>query len=75
MKRLKKTKKNLISCMDAKVLAVARDAEAQQRAFDIDEQADALEGIVQGLEDVKKGRVVPARKALEAFRRTRTIPR
>jgi uncharacterized protein (DUF433 family) len=37
--------------------------------------ADALEGIRQGREDLKNGRVSPARKALETFRRKRAIPR
>lgn len=37
--------------------------------------ADELEGIRQGREDMKNGRVSPARKALEAFRRKRAIPR
>jgi uncharacterized protein (DUF433 family) len=37
--------------------------------------ADELEGIRQGREDLKNGRVSPARKAREAFRRKRAIPR
>jgi len=37
--------------------------------------ADELEGIRQGREDMKNGRVSPARKALGAFRRKRAIPR
>jgi hypothetical protein len=38
-----------------------QDAEAYQRLLDIAAQADASEGVRQGLEDVKKGRVRPAR--------------
>jgi hypothetical protein len=51
-----------------------QDAEAYQRLLDIAAQADALEGIRQGLEDVKKGRMRPARQALEQFRQNRGIP-
>jgi hypothetical protein len=52
-----------------------QDAEAYQLLLDFAAQADAREGIRQGMEDLKKGRVRPARKALEMFRRTRGIPR
>jgi hypothetical protein len=45
------------------------------RLLDTAEQADAREGIRQGREDVKNGRVHPARKALETFRRRHAIPR
>lgn len=36
--------------------AAIQDAEAHQRLLDIAAQADAREGIRQGLEDVRKGR-------------------
>jgi predicted transcriptional regulator len=52
-----------------------QDAEAYQLLLDIVAQTDAREGIRQGMEDIKKGRVRPARKVLEMFRRTRAIPR
>ena len=38
-------------------------------------QSDAAEGIRQGREDVTNGRVHPAREVLEAFRRSRGIPK
>ncbi len=42
----------------------------------INGKAEAVvEGIRQGLEDIKKGRVRPAREALEMFRRNHAIPR
>jgi hypothetical protein len=46
-----------------------------QRLLDIAAQADAREGIRQGREDLKKGRLRPARKALEMFRRHPATPR
>jgi prevent-host-death family protein len=74
MKHLKKTKRPLILTINGKAEAVVQDAEAYQRLLDIAAQADATEGIRQGLEDVRKGRVRPAREALEKFRRSRAIP-
>src|SRR5229473_3772588 len=75
MKRLKKTKRPLILTVNGKAEAVVQDAEAYQRLLDIAAQADAVEGIRQGLEDLKKGRVRPAREALEMFRRIHEIRR
>ena len=75
MKHLKKTKKPLVLTINGKAEAVVQDAEAYQRLLDIAAQADALEGIRQGIEDTKKGRVRPARQALEMFRRNHAIPR
>jgi prevent-host-death family protein len=75
MKHLKKTKRPLILTVNGKAEAVVQDAEAYQRLLDIAAQADVSEGIRQGLEDVRKGRVRPARRVLEMFRRTRAIPR
>ena len=75
MKRLKKTKRPLILTVNGKAEAVVQDAQAYQRLLDIAAQADAVEGIRQGLEDVKKGRVRPAREALEMFLRIHEIPR
>jgi PHD/YefM family antitoxin component YafN of YafNO toxin-antitoxin module len=75
MKQLKKTKKPFVLTINRKAEAVVQDAEAYQRLLDIAAQANEKEGIRQGLEDVKKGRVRPARKALEMFRRSHAIPR
>jgi len=75
MKHLKKTKKPLVLTINGKAEAVVQDAEAYQRLLDIAAQVDASEGIWQGMEDVKKGRVRPAREALEMFRRLHAIPR
>ena len=75
MKHLKKTKRPLILTINGKAEAVVQDAEAYQRLLDIAAQADASEGIRQGLEDVRKGRVRPAREALAKFRRSLAIPR
>ena len=75
MKHLKKTKKPLVLTINGRAEAVVQDAEAYQRLLDIAAQVDAREGIRQGLDDVKRGRVRPAREALEAIRRKHAIPR
>jgi PHD/YefM family antitoxin component YafN of YafNO toxin-antitoxin module len=75
MKYLKKTKKPLVLTINGKAEAVVQDAEGYQQLLDIAARADVSEGIRQGIEDVKKGRVRPAREALEMFRRIHGIPR
>ena len=75
LKHLKKTKKPLVLTINGKAEAVVQDAKAYQRLLDIAAQADASEGMRQGLEDVKKGRMRPAREVLDMFRRIRAIPR
>jgi prevent-host-death family protein len=75
MTHLKKTKKPMVLTVNGKAEAVVQDAEAYQRLLDIAAQADALEGVRQGKEDLRKGRMRPARQALEMFRRDRGIPR
>jgi prevent-host-death family protein len=75
IKHLKKTKQPLVLTINGKAEAVVQDAEAYQRLLDIAARVDSLEGIRQGQEDVKKGRVCGAREALEAFRREHVIPR
>jgi hypothetical protein len=47
--------------------AVVQDAEAYQRLLDIAANADAREGIRQGMEDVKKGKVRLAKEFFEEF--------
>jgi len=46
---------------------VVQDAEAYQKLLDIAALADAEEGVRQGLEDVKKGRVRPVREFFKEF--------
>src|ERR1700682_6349436 len=67
MKLLKKTKRPLVLTVNGKAAAVVQDAEAYQRLLDIAARADAEEGIRQGLEDAKQGKVRPAREFFEGF--------
>jgi prevent-host-death family protein len=67
MRQLKKSKRPVILTVNGKAAAVVQDAEAYQRLLDIAARLDAEEGIRQGLEDAKKGRVRPAREFFAEF--------
>ena len=67
MKQIKKSKRPVVLTVNGKAAAVVQDAEAYQRLLDIAASANAAEGIRQGLEDVKKGRVRPAEEFFEEF--------
>jgi prevent-host-death family protein len=67
MKQLKKSKRPLVLTVNGKAAAVVQDAEAYQRLLDIAAQADAEEGIRQGLEGARKGKLRPAREFFAEF--------
>jgi prevent-host-death family protein len=67
LKQLKKTKRPVVLTVKGKAAAIVQDAEAYQRLLDIAAQADAAEGIRQGLQDVRDGRVRPAREFFKEF--------
>jgi prevent-host-death family protein len=75
MRRLKETGRPLILTVNGKAEAVVQDAEAYQRLLDIAAEADAREGIRQGLEDARKGRTRPARRVFDEIRTQHEIPR
>lgn len=63
MKHLKKSRR------------AAMEAEAYQRVLDIAAEADAAEGIRQGLEDKKRGHIQAARDVFDEIRAEHDIPR
>src|SRR3954468_13905825 len=67
LKQLKKSKRPVVLTVNGKAAAVIQDAEAYQRLLDIAAQADAVEGIRQGLEDARKGRIRPVKEFFEEF--------
>jgi prevent-host-death family protein len=67
MKQLRKSKRPVVLTVKGKAAAIVQDAGAYQRLLDLAARADAEEGIRQGMEDVKKGRVRPAREFFDAF--------
>jgi hypothetical protein len=62
MKHLKKSKRPMILTVNGKAAAVVQDVKAYQRLLDIVARADAKEGIRQGLDDAKKGKLRPVRQ-------------
>jgi prevent-host-death family protein len=75
LQQLRKTKRPVILTVNGKAAAVVQDAEAYQHLLDIAARADAHEGIRQGLEDRKKGRVRPAREVFDEIRAEYGMPR
>jgi prevent-host-death family protein len=75
MKQLKKTKRPVVLTVKGKAAAIVQDAGAYQRLLDIAATASADEGIRQGLDDVKQGKVRPAREFFADFEAEHGIPR
>jgi prevent-host-death family protein len=75
MKQLKKNKRPVVLTVKGKAAAIVQDAEAYQRLLDIAARADTEEGISQGLEDAKQGKVRPARVFFSEFEAKHGIPR
>jgi prevent-host-death family protein len=67
LKQIKKSKRPVVLTVNGKAAAVVQDAEAYQRPLDVAASADAAEGIRQGMEDVRKGRIRPAKEFFEEF--------
>jgi PHD/YefM family antitoxin component YafN of YafNO toxin-antitoxin module len=75
IKHLKKSKRPMVLTVNGKAAAVVQDPEAYQRLLDIAAQADAKEGIRQGLDDAKNGKLRPAREFFAEFEATHGILR
>lgn len=75
LKHLKKSKRPMVLTVNGKAAAVVQDAEAYQRLLDIAAQADAEEGIRQGLEDARNGRLRPIREFFAEFEATHGLRR
>ena len=75
MKQLKKSQRPLVLTVNGRAAAVVQSAEAYQCLLDIAARADSEEGIRQGLEDARKGRIRPAREFLDEFEAQHGIPR
>jgi prevent-host-death family protein len=75
MKQLKKNKRPVVLTVKGKAAAVVQDAGAYQRLLDIAARANVEEGIRQGLDDAKKGKVRPASEFFDQFEAEHGIPR
>lgn len=67
LKHLKRSKRPVILTVKGKAAAIVQDAAAYQRLLDVAAQADATEGIRQGLEDAGGRRLRPARQFFDEF--------
>lgn len=75
MQRLKKTKRPIILTVNGKAEAIVQDAAAYQRLLDIAAEADANEGIRQGLEQLRQGEGRPVHEFFEEMREKHGISR
>jgi prevent-host-death family protein len=75
LNHIRETKRPLILTVNGKAAAVLQDAESYQRLLDIAAEANALEGVRQGRDDVANGRTAPAAEAFAALRAEYDIPR
>lgn len=67
LKQIKKSKRPVVLTVNGKAAAVIQDAAAYQRLLDVAASASAAEGMRQGLENVKEGRVRPAEEFFKEF--------
>jgi prevent-host-death family protein len=75
MKQIKKTKRPVVLTVNGKAAAVVQDAEAYQRLLDVAARADAEEGVRQGTENARKGKIRPAKDFFEDFETKHGLPR
>jgi prevent-host-death family protein len=75
MKQLKKTKRPVVLTVKGKAAAIVQDAQAYQHLLDIAARADSEEGIRQGLENARQGKVRPAKEFFADFEAAHGIPR
>ena len=71
--QIRSTQRPVALTVDGQAVFVIQEASAYQRLLDIAAQADAKEGIRQGLEDAKAGRVRPAEEFFAEFEAARGL--
>lgn len=75
MRHLKDTKRPVVLTVNGRAAAVVQDAEAYQHLLDLAAEANAAEGIRQGLEDLRVGRVRTAQAVFNEIRVEHSISR
>jgi hypothetical protein len=75
MKRVKKSKRNVVPAIKGKKKTVVQEAESYQRMLDVAAKADVFEAIRQGIDDVAHGRTRAAREVFLEMRRKHGIQR
>ena len=74
VRQLKDTGEPIVLTIDGKAELVVQDAASYQTLLDLAEGARVLEGIRQGLEDVRAGRTQPIAEAFADIRRDLDLP-
>jgi PHD/YefM family antitoxin component YafN of YafNO toxin-antitoxin module len=74
MERLKQTGRPEVLTVNGRAELVVQDATSYQKLLDLLDQADALEGIRQGLESMRRGEGRPAAEVFQRLRDTCQIP-
>jgi PHD/YefM family antitoxin component YafN of YafNO toxin-antitoxin module len=75
MRHLRDPKRPVILTVNGKAAAVVQDAEAYQHLLDLAAEANAADGIRQGLEDLRNGRTRRAPDVFDEIRADYGIPR
>jgi prevent-host-death family protein len=75
IKQLKETKRPILLTVNGKPEAVLQDPAEYQRLLDLAALADPEEGLRQGLEDMRAGRVRPLKEVFDEMRARYRIPR
>ncbi len=75
MKQIKESKRPVVLTVNGKAAAVVQDAEAYQRLLDIAASVDAAEGIRQGMEDVRRGKIRSAKEFFKELEARHGLPR
>ena len=75
VKRLKATRRPMVLTINGKAELVVQDAGSYQRLLDIAAQADAREGVRQGMVDISQGRTRPSREVFDEIREEYGVPR
>jgi PHD/YefM family antitoxin component YafN of YafNO toxin-antitoxin module len=75
VQRLKETGEPLVLTINGKAALVVQDAGSYQKLLEMAEEARVLEGIRQGLKDMREGKGRPADEVFEEIRREFNLPR
>jgi PHD/YefM family antitoxin component YafN of YafNO toxin-antitoxin module len=75
VRQLKASRRPMVLTINGKAELVVQDAASYQRLLDIAAQADAREGIRQGVEDISQGRTRTSREVFDEIRAEYGVPR
>ena len=74
IQRLKRTGRPQVLTVNGRAEIVVQDARSYQKLLDLLDRSEAVAGVREGLESMKRGEGQPARQILERIRRKHKIP-